>query len=386
MGGSGGGSAGPKPEVQYAEPLDYKALMLAASEAAKGMTRDQIAAQIEAYPPMEKLQLGTIRKIANNLRRSPWTAASRQELSGARQLTSDVAGIGQLLREQAGPTAIENTLRQQAESELALGRSLSAGEMRDAQQSARTAMEARGMATSMPSTAAEILNRDRFANARQAERRNFASATNQMVTGNVTGRYGQAASVLGNAAGMRQANAGLSMNLDPYQRALGFAGIGSTIGTNLTNAIGNTFNNAAGMAGNVASFNANMIDSRANSAMNNWASLRAAGMQAGAMNNAATLGMIGSIGGGLLGGGLAALSDKREKTEIKPLGKSGSVLGLKMFSYKYKGDDKERIVMMAQDVQKVLPEAVEEVNYKCKKRLAIKGLIKEKLCLLTIQQ
>ena len=70
-----------------------------------------------------------------------------------------------------------------------------------------------------------------------------------------------------------------------------------------------------------------------------------------------------------------ALSDKREKTEIKPLGKSGSILGLKTYSYKYKGDDKKRIGVMAQDVQKVLPEAVTEVEYKGKKRLAIKPAV-----------
>ena len=306
MGGTGGGSAGPKPEVQYAEPLDYKGMMLAASEAAKGMTRDQIAAQIEAYPEMEKLQLGTIGKIANNLRRSPWTAASRQELAGSRQLTNQVAGIGQLLQSQAGPTSIENTLRQQAEAELGLGRSLSAEEQRDAQQSARAAMTARGMGTGSAAVSAEILNRDQYAQARESARRNFAAATNQMVTGNVTGRYGQAAGVLGSAAGMRQTNAGLSMNLDPYQRALGYAGIGSTIGTNLTNSIGNTFGNAMTMAGNTATFNANMIDSRANTQLNNWASMNAARMQSGALGQQGMMGMIGGIGGGaLMGVGLA---------------------------------------------------------------------------------
>jgi hypothetical protein len=87
------------------------------------------------------------------------------------------------------------------------------------------------------------------------------------------------------------------------------------------------------------------------------------------------MGMIGGIGGGFLSGAGFALSDKREKTEIKPLGKAGSVLGLKTYSYKYKGDDKTRIGMMAQDVQKVLPEAVKEVTYKGKQRLAIKPAV-----------
>jgi hypothetical protein len=95
--------------------------------------------------------------------------------------------------------------------------------------------------------------------------------------------------------------------------------------------------------------------------------------------------MFGGIGGGALsaGGmiGAAALgaplmfSDKRMKKDIKPLGKAGSVLGLTTYEYKYKGDDQKRVGFMAQDVKKVLPEAVAEVDYKGKKRLAIKPAV-----------
>jgi hypothetical protein len=99
-------------------------------------------------------------------------------------------------------------------------------------------------------------------------------------------------------------------------------------------------------------------------------------MQSSAMNRASTMGMIGSIGGGLLqGAGMFALSDKREKKDIKPLGKAGKVLGLTAYEYTYKGDDEKRVGFMAQDVQKVLPEAVTEVEYKGKKRLAIKPAV-----------
>jgi hypothetical protein len=111
-----------------------------------------------------------------------------------------------------------------------------------------------------------------------------------------------------------------------------------------------------------------MLDTRANSTMNNWAAMRGAGMQAGAMNNAATMGMIGQIGSSIF-------SDKRMKKDIKPLGKAGSVLGLTAYEYKYKGEDKKHKGFMAQDVQKVLPEAVTEVEYKGKKRLAIKPAV-----------
>ena len=362
MGGSGGKKT-KKPSVQHAPLLDYGQLMRQANESAAVAAREQTRAQIEAYPQLEALQLGTIQKISDNLN-NRYT----QDASGA---VTQVLGIGRSLAANAGETNIERMLREQAEVDLGLGRSLNAAETRDAQQSARAAFAARGLGSSMSSSAAEILNRDAMAQAREASRRNFASATNQMVTGNVTGRQGQAAGVLGTAAGMSTA-------VDPYARALGYGGIGGQLGSNLMQSTGQAFGGAREMAGGVATFNANMLDSRANQQLNNWASMNAARMQAGALNQQGTMGMISGIGQGLLqGAGTAALafSDKRMKKEIKPLGKSGSVLGLKMYSYKYKGDDKPRIGVMAQDVQKVLPEAVQEVDYKGKKRLAIKPAV-----------
>jgi hypothetical protein len=87
--------------------------------------------------------------------------------------------------------------------------------------------------------------------------------------------------------------------------------------------------------------------------------------------------MFGNIAGGVLGGATSALrfSDKRMKKDIKPLGKAGSVLGLTAYEFSYKGDDKKHKGFMAQDVAKVLPEAVAEVDYKGKKRLAIKPAV-----------
>jgi hypothetical protein len=362
MGGSGGKKT-KKPSVQHAPLLDYNALMRSANEQAAASARAQVQAQIEAYPKLEELQLGTIQKIANNLN-NDYTQAARGDINR-------VSGLGNMLADRVGETAIERTLREQAEADLALGRSLSAEEQRDAQQSARAAFAARGLGTSMGGAAAEILSRDAAAQAREASRRNFASATNQMVTGNVFGRAGQAGNVLGTAAQGQ-------LMVDPYERALGRAGIGGQLGANLQSSMGGTFGGAQQMAGNVASFNANMLDTRANSQLNNWAAMRGAQMNASAMNQAGTMGMIGGIGQGLLqGAGMAAMafSDKRMKKDIKPLGKAGSVLGLTAYEYKYKGEDEKRVGFMAQDVKKVLPEAVAEVDYKGKKRLAIKPAV-----------
>jgi hypothetical protein len=135
------------------------------------------------------------------------------------------------------------------------------------------------------------------------------------------------------------------------------------------------------MAGNVASFNANMLDTRYNSYMNNQSALQAARISAGASQQAGMMGMFGGIGsgllsaGGMIGGAALLASDKRMKKDIKPLGKAGSVLGLTAYEYSYKGEDKKHKGFMAQDVQKVLPEAVTEVEYKGKKRLAIKPAV-----------
>jgi hypothetical protein len=65
--------------------------------------------------------------------------------------------------------------------------------------------------------------------------------------------------------------------------------------------IGNTYNTATQMAGNVASFNANMLDSRYNSYQNNRAALQGAAMQAGATAGASQNSMMGS---GIAAGGM----------------------------------------------------------------------------------
>jgi hypothetical protein len=130
-----------------------------------------------------------------------------------------------------------------------------------------------------------------------------------MVTGNVFGRYGQAANTLGAAGQMDQQTANQMPQIDPYARALGSAAIGSGISGNLTSALGNTWQGAQQMAGNVASYNSNAIDSRYNSYMNNQAALQSARMQSGALGNAGSQSMWGGIiqgGMGLLGGALGS--------------------------------------------------------------------------------
>ena len=103
-------------------------------------------------------------------------------------------------------------------------------------------------------------------------------------------------------------------------------------------------------------------------ALNRAGALDAAGLaqfQADAQAKAARDKMIGDIiGGGVTG---FMMSDRRLKTDIKRVGNTDG--GLPVYTYKYKGDNTTQMGVMAQDVEKVNPEAVAEfggfkaVNY-----------------------
>ena len=304
-----------------AEQIDYGKLMGQASEAGKAQFRDALAASIDAYPQQEALQLGTIQKIADNLRATEYTRRATDQLTAAGAIPAQLGALADrtaALSEQAAAdlqgTDIERELQRQALADLQLGRALSPEEERAATQQARVGMSARGLGTGTGALAAEVLNRDSYAAAREAARRNFAGSTNQLLTGNRQARLGLTSDLIGQTGNIRMNQAGLGQNLaasniaaDPYMRAFapGTSIGGGTLSTG-ANMVGNIYNNATQMAGNVASFNANMLDSRYNTWANNRAALQGAAMQAGAAGNAGMMGMIGGIGGGaLMGVGLA---------------------------------------------------------------------------------
>jgi hypothetical protein len=279
-----------KPSVQHAAPLDLGAIMAAGSKAGIKQIREEYKQLIKNYPKLQKLQFGTVDTIARRLNNQA-TKDAQSAIGRALALSRD---------EDADPTSIEQRLYDDTERDLALGRSLSPEQIRDSQQSARAAFAARGLGTSMGSSAAEILSRDGAATQREAERRSAAAEANNLMMGNVMTRRGMMADNL-------YAGAGNLLAVDPQNRALG---IGLQSAQNQQgmqmNQIGNSFAGANQMAGNVASFNANMIESRANSQLNNWASLQAARMGASASQGAGMMGMIGGIGGGaVIGAGIA---------------------------------------------------------------------------------
>jgi hypothetical protein len=264
----------------------------------------------------------------------------------------------------------------------ALGRSergfgqLSAEAERNATQAARSGMAARGMATGSAGLGAELLSRDTYQRQRAAEDINFVGG----VMSDERARFGASAQ-LSQAEQARK----LALGQDAYNFRLStnpklmLSGLGSPYANMTSNAMqmvsGAQFSpqysggQFSGQGGGI-----------------NWGGA-AMGGAGGALSGAATGAVLGSVvpgvgtavgavAGGLIGGlGGAAgggLSDEREKTDIKPLGKVTSLLDLPAYEYRYKGEKKKRKGVMAQDVQKVLPEAVTEVDYQGKRRLAIK--------------
>lgn len=88
----------------------------------------------------------------------------------------------------------------------------------------------------------------------------------------------------------------------------------------------------------------------------------AAGKIAGA--NAIQSGRQGLLGAGMQAGGTAlgmiAACDRRLKTDIEEVGRLNN--GLPLYKFRYKGNDKIHINVMAQDVEKVKPEAIIEID------------------------
>ena len=279
MGGSPSMPA-PQPLPPAPAPIDYDKMAEASIRVAKAQSAEQEAMIKRLYPEYTKLQFQTADQLAGKL--------NNEYLARTRGV------VGEELTAASTPNAIEARLMQDAESELALGRSLSPEQMRDATQSARAAFAARGLGTSMGSSAAEILNRDAYGTARQDQRRGFAAGVNQMDLARRQRRVGLA---------------GAYGDLDPFRQAIGPAfGLGSQTLSTTTGQVNSIFGGSLQQAGNVESFNTNMAASRYNSVMNNNAAMQAAGMQAGASQNAGMMGMFGGIGSGIAAGGMAAIS------------------------------------------------------------------------------
>lgn len=294
------------------------------------------------------------------------------DMQGARKSTAEYKRMQRaygkgLEAQQTGAGALGNRLMQEAMAKMDQGGQLSPEAARDATQAARIGMAARGMATGNAGLGAELLNRDRYAREREFQNLGFAQNVQTQDLGrrqvntamrDDTNRFN--IGLLGTSAQLSDLERGrqLALGQDAYNFRLStnpklmLAGLGSPYANMTSNAM-------------------QMVSGA------NFTPIYSGGQQSspGAFQTImGTAGQFAQAGGQAAG---AYYSDKRMKKDIEPAGKDG-VLGLKTYEYRYKGESKDapkHTGYMAQDVQKVLPEAVEEFDYKGKKRLAIKPAV-----------
>lgn len=213
--------------------------------------------------------------------------------------------------------------------------SLTPQEQRMATQQAREAFGARGMLDSNAAVGAEVLSRENVL----AQKRQEAAQRGAEAFGYGTSFYSQP----GLAA---LSSVPLSYQTGQQQLQLGLGAIGA--GTPQLYNIDTALNLGAAQRAN--QLQASIANAQASAS-------RSAGIMSG----------LGSLGGSVLSaagqaGGFAALfSDRRLKTDIKLIGKTG--MGLNKYSFRYKSDPSTvHIGVMADEVEKVKPEAVTEIN------------------------
>lgn len=189
--------------------------------------------------------------------------------------------------DEATTTGTQRILEDQAARELALGRSLTPEQEREATQAARAGMAARGLGVGSAAAAAEILNRDRYATERESQRRDFANAVMRQGIG-----IRQDSATLAENERLRQLGLGETLvntttAYDPRMRLLGVAQPNNQIG-------GLAMNSALG-AGQVGASGYTFGINQNNSLYNTWQTNRTA-ERVGMMN------MIGSTIQGIASG------------------------------------------------------------------------------------
>lgn len=306
-----------KKSTQEATPgaRDFGSEMGMINQYAQGSAEAQAAQAAATNQALVEQALMATDKIAGKLDNS-YTAAGKASLDASMgqvgQMDSLASRMGALSGQAEGDvagTAIERQLQQQALSDLAMGRSLSPEQVRESQQAARSGFAARGMATGPGSLAAEILNRDAYATARENARRSFAGEVNQTLTSNRVQRLSTAGNLLGQTAGVRQNAAQLGLAgaqgyiaIDPYARALGsnipIASQG-TAASMTTNAYGQTMQYGSDLFN--TNFNADWSNYTNN--QNNALALQSGQMQANAATSAASTASKGQMTGALIGAG-----------------------------------------------------------------------------------
>lgn len=246
--------------------------------------------------------------------------AELQQMAGQ---TGLARGLMQALSpEQAG---VMRNFSNEASRALASSQMVSPEERRAYQQSAREAASAAGRLGGNAAIASEVMGREDLMARKRAE----AMQAQQNVFNAAQGFYTQPGLQL-----LSSAPLSFQQGQNFVQSGLGAIGAGTP----------QLFDPAVGLNLGAAQ-RSNQLQAASATAQNK------------AAHNAAMMQMIGSFAGAA---GTAKASDRRLKTDIKKVGKTDS--GLSVYTYKYKGDDKTHMGVMAQEVEEVFPEAVTEVD------------------------
>ena len=247
-------------------------------------------------------------------------AARRAELTGATGRTGDVLGLLGMI--DPASQRIAGQAATMADQRFASAQGLNMQENRMAQQTAREAFGARGRLNDNSSVAAEVLGREEVLAAKRAEAMQTgqqASQMNQQFTNPALGiLMGTPASA---ALGQDYLNAG--------RQAIGAATpqmIDTGAGINL----------GQQQASNLSSWQQNQAS--AQNAQNSQYAQIASALAMAAMS----------------------YSDERVKKDIKKVGKTDK--GLPIYTYKYKGDERTHMGVMAQELEKAKPDAVKTVG------------------------
>ena len=327
----------------------------------------------EAFPELQR----TLDEANPYLDRMGQLGAAGERLMGALGQGFESREVG---RGAAGE-ALYNRATQMASSD---GR-LSPEANRDAVQSARQAFSARGLGTGSGAAAAELLNRDQYSRQRmfqdlgfanqiseQDQRRQFANEEGRRLGTQLnTSMLGQAFTTdrMVNQEGLGAAlqRGQLAGAANPANMLLQMYGQGQPVGSQSIGAGAEMGANWANNKLTADTFNAqsSMWSNYANSIKPGNNTLTGSPWGDFALNKGIDL-------TSNLASAAIAKSDRRLKENIKPIGKAGGILGLNTYRFDYKNGKKGVIGFMAQEVQKVLPEAVVEFWENGKRYLGIK--------------
>lgn len=306
----------------------------ATEEAQRQMTASR-AAELGGMTGQAGLTRGLMEALSPEQARA--VELQRQAAERAQGLESEFQAAAQPYTEGFGAMAQEAFARRGT---------LSPEEQRMAQQQAREASAAAGRLGGNAAIAAEIQNRE----AAKAARRQEAATMGGLAQQQMMQTEAQRAALRGEAQAAGQGLYGLAQGFYTQpglallsQQPLAYQSGQQMLGLGL----GGVKQGTPGLIQPDVGLNLGAAERQ------NALNASAATQQARASYSSGLFGGIGSAIGGIF-------SDRRLKTDIEKVGKTNA--GLPIYTYKYKGDNKTQMGVMAQDVEKKIPEAVKEIG------------------------